>query len=183
VSLASGRPRVSRLSPFSRRNGHAVGEAEAVQYGTQRADVDAEQDAQARLVEQARVQIGADSLGVIVFDHEVEATGVGQWTIRPGAEPHEVAVQVDDPVVRCAVGDAASTVPDRQGGFIAKTVQVPGGLGGEARVQLDARYVVSAEAMAEQRGVVVGGGADLQHARTVEDVEQLQHANHQTGHG
>jgi hypothetical protein len=59
---------------------------------------------------------------------------------------------------------------------------VLGGLGGEARVQLGARYLVGAQAMAEHRGVVAGGGADLQHTRTVDDVEQLQHADHQAGH-
>jgi hypothetical protein len=58
-------------------------------------------------VEHARVQIGVGSLGVVEVDHEVEAAGVGQWAVRSGAQPHEVAVQVEQSAlhsVGCTLG-------------------------------------------------------------------------------
>lgn len=88
----------------------------------------------------------------------------------------------DYPVKWGMLGQASCPVSGHQGGAITEVSQaVPSQLD-QFGFDVYGEDMRVAEPMAQQCGVVVGAGSDLQYPVPVADVERLEHAGHQAGH-
>ena len=102
--------------------------------------------------------------------------------VEPGACDRVRAGGEDDPVVRSSVGEPGPADGANDPHLVAAVPQRPARFGCDLTVDVDAEDAPArSNQNGEQRRVVPGAGADLEHAHPLSEIEPLEHHRHDCG--